>query len=280
MRRPIVRLIAIAGAVAGTLLAFALIAPVRRGLRTANRALGKRLRYERGRAQGVQYHLAGNAPNPDVADDVLADRVRSSIGSIEKRLDIPRVHIAVTDHIAHIHGVVGTTTERFEIERAVEEVSGVRGIESYLHVGLGAGDTRPSEAHWHPSPSRQLRELLDAARSAGAPATGTWLAVRAVLSTFADRIPEDERHHVFSHLPADVVGLAAAPHRRGAAQPRTVPQLVNTVQLLSGLPLGDAGRVTEAVVGTLRTLVPDEVRDVAATLPSELRTLWTTAVPA
>ncbi|MFZ4515299.1 MAG: DUF2267 domain-containing protein, partial [Acidimicrobiia bacterium] len=129
-------------------------------------------------------------------------------------------------------------------------------------------------------PSHQLRELLDAARNAGAPPTGTWLAVRAVLSTFADRIPDDERQHVFSHLPADVVGLAAVPHRRGEAKPRTVPQLIGTVQVVSGLPLSDATRVTEAVIGTLRTLVPDETRDVAATLPAELRRLWKTATPA
>ena len=35
-----------------------------------------------------------------------------------------------------------------------------------------------------------------------------------------------------------------------------------------------AEAITRAVVATLRTLVPDEARDVAAVLPNELRELW------
>ncbi|MFZ4516646.1 MAG: hypothetical protein ACOYN3_10090, partial [Acidimicrobiia bacterium] len=164
MRRPRVRVITLALAVGGTVAAVIMTPVIRKRLRELNRAIGKRLRYERGRVRGAQYHLAGNAPNPDVEDDVLADRIRSSIGPIEKRLDIPRVHIAVVDHVAHIHGVVGTSSERYEIERAVESVSGVCGIESYLHVGLGPGDTRPSESLWHPSPSHTVLAELECPR--------------------------------------------------------------------------------------------------------------------
>lgn len=283
MRKGFIRILTIGGALAaavGALAATALSIPgVRKRLQDVRSASEKRMRYEQGRARGTRYRMAGMHPDPNVSDDILADRVRSQIGPIEKRLDLPRVHVTVFDHIAHLHGVVGTVEERLELERAVQRVSGINGIESYLHIGFGRGDTRPSDAMWHPEPSRQLRQLLNAARGAGAPPTGTWLAVRAVLSTFTDRIPLDEREHVFAHLPTDVVGLAAAPHRIGLAQPRTMPQLIQTVQFLSGLTQERAAAVTEAVIATLRSMVPEEVADVTATLPHELQDLWQSAVP-
>ncbi|MGZ4672306.1 MAG: hypothetical protein ACXV8K_06545 [Ilumatobacteraceae bacterium] len=40
------------------------------------------------------------------------------------------------------------------------------------------------------------------------------------------------------------------------------------------LPDDRAVEVTRAVISALRALVPDEVADVAATLPPELRDLW------
>ena len=279
MRKFITRSMAVVATAAAVTAVALSIPPIRRRLKHFRNNVEKRMRYERGRAEGVRYRIEGNRPDPNVADDVLADRVRSSLGPIEKRLDIPRVHVSVIDQIVHLHGVVGTVGERAEIEQSCERISGVRGIESYLHVGLGPGDTRPSEAAWHPEPSRQLRQLLNAARGAGAPATGTWLAVRAVLSTFADRIPETERQHVFAHLPTDVIGLASAPRRKGAAQPRTLAQLVETVQDISGLTIEDAANVTDAVIASLRTMIPDEIADVSATLPADLREFWNATVP-
>jgi hypothetical protein len=210
VRKTLLRTLIALGA-AAVLGAVAALPSIRHRLFALRESSRQRLRYERGRAHGVRYYLAGLSPNPNVTDDILADRVRSEIGPVEKRLDLPRIHVTVYDHIAHLHGAVGTELERAELERSVEAVSGIHGVESYLHVGLGSGDTRPSEAAWHPEPSRQLRQLLNAARAAGAPPTGTWLSVRAVLSTFADRIPVDERQHLFAHLPSDVIGLAAAP---------------------------------------------------------------------
>ena len=153
MRKTILRIMSVSAAVAGAIVAIASIPPLRRRAEQLRNTAGKRMRYERGRAAGMRYHLAGNAPNPNVTDDILADRVRSSIGPLEKRLDLPRVHVSVVDHVVHLHGVVGTAEERDAIEHACQAVSGVVGTESYLHIGLGTGDTRPSEAMWHPEPS-------------------------------------------------------------------------------------------------------------------------------
>jgi BON domain len=116
-----------------------------RALRRGFDVVGRRLRYARGRLDGARYRLARRTPDPDVGDDVLADRIRSCLGPLEKRLDVPRVHVMVEDHVAVLHGEVADERDAEAIERAVRDVSGVRGTESHLHVGLGAGNTRPSE---------------------------------------------------------------------------------------------------------------------------------------
>ena len=50
----------------------------------------------------------------------------------------------VHDHVALLHGEVSSYREVDEIDTAVAAVSGVAGVDSWLHVGLIAGDTRPS----------------------------------------------------------------------------------------------------------------------------------------
>jgi hypothetical protein len=135
------------GTVAGALIAVVLVRSATRQSRALRRGVGvfgQRLRYTRGWLDGVRYRLARRTPDPDVADDVLADRIRSCLGPLEKRLDVPRVHITVQDHVAVLHGEVPDERDAEAIERAVRDVSGVRGTESHLHVGLGTGNTRPS----------------------------------------------------------------------------------------------------------------------------------------
>ena len=104
-----------------------------------------RARYLGGRLQGLRYRLRGGHPDPDVIDNVLADRIRSSIGGLEKRLDVPHIHVMVEGHVALLHGEVTSEEDALQLERAVAAVPGVVDVESYLHVGLTSGDTRPSE---------------------------------------------------------------------------------------------------------------------------------------
>jgi uncharacterized protein (DUF2267 family) len=118
---------------------------------------------------------------------------------------------------------------------------------------------------------------LDAARDAGA-GPNARAAVHAVLCGFADRIPDHEREQAFGHLPADVRALAGPPRRHGERPPRlkTLPQLVAAVTAEGGIEPQHAEEITRAVVATLRGLVHEEARDVAAVLPAELRELWET----
>lgn len=238
--------------------------------------VGRRLRHFSGWLHGLSYRLRGRRPDPNITDEVLADRIRSSLGGIEKRLDLPRVHVMVEDHVALLHGAVGTAGEADEIERMVRAVSGVVGIESYLHVGLGGGDTRPSTGRAMSQPSDARTRLIDAATAAGADPAVAVPLVRAILATFADRLPRGERDQVAAHLPADVRELFTPPRRtHPAAPPRTVHELVARIAAAtSELPDQSATQVTSAVLQALRSLVPQEQADVAAVLPPELRELW------
>lgn len=113
---------------------------------------GRRLRYLSGRLEGLSYALEGRHPDPNVVDNVLADRIRSQLGGLEKRRDLPHIHVMVEDHVVLLHGEVPTKADADAIERAVGAVSGVKAVKSHLHVGLIDGDTRPSEGRAHSQP--------------------------------------------------------------------------------------------------------------------------------
>jgi uncharacterized protein (DUF2267 family) len=275
------RLVQTAGLAAGVIGVVVATAPDSGAGRTARRLadrLARDVRYASASAPGILYRLAGRRPDPNVSDDVLADRIRSNLGPLEKRLDVPRVHVMVEGHVAILHGEVPGERDGVAIARAVMRMSGVKGVESHLHAGLAAGDTRPSQGAVVPPPaSDALCALLDAARDAGA-GSNARPAVHAVLCGFADRIPEDERAQTFAHLPADVRALARGPRRHGDRPPRlkTLPQLVAAITAEGGIEAQHADEITRAVVATLRGLAPEEARDVAAVLPPELRELWET----
>ena len=119
--------------------------PAAKAVRRVTRRLARDARYAVSSAPGVVYRFSGRHPDPNVSDDIRADRIRSSIGPIEKRLDVPHVHVMVEDHVVILHGEVGNDDDVRTIEHASMRVSGVRGVESHLHIGLTPGDTRPSE---------------------------------------------------------------------------------------------------------------------------------------
>ena len=235
-----------------------------------------RLRYAGGRLQGVSYRLRGRQPDPEASGILLADRVRSTLGPLEKRLDLPRIHVMAEDHVVLLHGEVGAPSDIDEIESAVAAVSGVRGVESYLHIGFTQGETRPSAGRAAREPSDAFRRLVAAAHAAGVSDDAAPAVVRGVLAAIAERIPEGERGQVAAHLPDDVRVLFTPPHRLHHLAPaRTVAQLVGRITATTeAMPPEAAVSITREVIGELRSLVPDEEADVAAVLPTELRELW------
>jgi uncharacterized protein (DUF2267 family) len=271
------RLVQGAALAAGAIGTIAVTAPdtsVGRAARRLANRLSRDVRYAAASAPGIAYRLTGQRPDPDVDDDVLRDRIRSSLGPLEKRLDVPHIHVLVDDHVAILHGEVPSEFDATRLEHAVMQVSGVDGVESHLHVGLIRGDTRPSEGGEVSLPSPALDKLLEAARGAGAEHPRA--AVHAVLCAFVERVPEGERAQLLGQLPADARALAGPARRHGTAVPRlkTLPELVATVTGEGEIDAARAEAITRAVVRTLRELVPYEARDVAATLPAELRALW------
>lgn len=250
-----------------------------RYLRHQMEAASRRARYFAGRMQGAAYEAGGNHPDPNVDDLTLADRIRSSIGSLIQELDIPHVHVMVEHHVALLHGEVAKPSDVSRIEAAVAKVAGVIGVESYLHVGLLASDTRPSEGAVA-TDSEAFKTLVRAAEAAGVAPGHAPILVQGTLATFAELIPDDERDHVRSHLPADVAPMFEPARRTlGAAlrKPRTVDEFVHRMLTQDGDSATDAPRVARAVIAALHDLVKDEQADVAAVLPPELRDLWHSA---
>lgn len=244
---------------------------------------GRRMRYFAGRLTGVRYRLAGGHPAENVSDDVLTDRVRSVLGQTTRTLDVPHVHVTVSRRVVLLHGEVGSFDDAAAIEKAAHVIDGVDGVLSYLHVGLQAGATRPSEGAFVHTPSAALQKLLQAAESAGVPQPVAAAAVRAVLATFLGRLPVDARDHVLGHLPRDVQVLTTPPRRRGAvAKLRRFDDFIHAVLETNDVDPRDpalATKVIDAVLGALRELVPEEAAHVAAVLPSELRRLWPVPAP-
>lgn len=271
------------GLVAGGVLAVGVglleTAAGRRFSRRLARTLSRTARYQSGRLDGLRYRMAGRKPNPDVDERVLADRVRSVLGPLEHRLDVPRVHVMAHDHEVLLHGEVATEEQARRILEATRAIPGVGKVVSRLHVGLFAGDSRPSEGARHPAPSAGLTSVLAAAHGAGVPEGSERAAVRAVVSSFACLLPPGERRHVLGHLPEDLRRLAEPP------RPRWLPHRhVRRIEdfALGALPSYEPSMreaIVESVLGAVRDLVPEEVADVAAVLPRELRDLWKTAIP-
>src|SRR5271169_4948577 len=91
MRRALDRLLDLGTRALGSVAGLEGSAPLRR----ARDQVTRRVRFARGRLEGVRYRLAGRVPGAGVNDDVLTSRIRSGLGGLEKRLDIPRVHVVV-----------------------------------------------------------------------------------------------------------------------------------------------------------------------------------------
>lgn len=244
---------------------------VRRSFRTGRR----RLRYALGRGHGLLYRWSGRRPDAEVADDVLAERVRAQLGPVLKRLDLPRVRVTVQNHVAALHGDVATPLDAVALERVVWTVPGVRGVISLLHDGLLPGDSRPSEGAGPHPVSTVLRELLAAARAAGCDDETALPAVRAVLSAFFEELPPATRRRLDTHLPLDVRVLALPVTRHGATgHVHTAEALVGTVLRLGHLEPATAPAVVSSVLHALRGLLPQDAAAVRAALPGDLRLVW------
>jgi hypothetical protein len=147
----VIQMAGLATGVLGAAVATTSSTPFGRTARRLADRLARDLRYAAGTVPGLVYRLSGRHPDPNVSDDILADRIRSSIGPIEKRLDLPHIHVMVEDHVAILHGEVTGDSDVRSLEHAIMNVSGVRGVESHLHIGLAPGDTRPSEGEAAPT---------------------------------------------------------------------------------------------------------------------------------
>ena len=85
---------------------------------------------------GWAYPTLRRHPDATVDAAPLADRVRSSIGPLEKRLHVPRVHVTVENGTVILHGEVPSNEAEAEIVKAVEGIAGVGDVRSHLTTTL------------------------------------------------------------------------------------------------------------------------------------------------
>ena len=83
-------------------------------------------------AKGLAYRAMRRHPSTTVDDSVLADRIRSTIGPLEKQLHTSRVNVTIENGIAILHGDIESPEAAIKIEDAVRGVAGVHGIRSHL----------------------------------------------------------------------------------------------------------------------------------------------------
>ncbi len=85
-----------------------------------------------GQAKGMAYRTLRRHPNANVDDATLADRVRSTIGPLEKRLQMPRVHVTVENGVVILHGEAPNNEAESQIVTAVNDIAGVHDVRSHL----------------------------------------------------------------------------------------------------------------------------------------------------
>jgi uncharacterized protein (DUF2267 family) len=256
-----------------------LLAPVRRvaarTLRALRRGPGPAARYLGGVSRGLRYRISRRAPDPWVGDDVVAARVRSALGRVERELDIPRVHVSVVHHTVMLHGDVVDESQVRRLHDLAATVPGVHDVRSRLHVGLTPNDSRPSQGGRHAAPSYARRLLIAAAREGGVPADRAPVLADAVLNAVLERVPASTGDHLLAHLPKDVRTSAVRKRRRDIPRhERTLDSFIEEVASVALLDEDVARRGAQTVVQGLQKLAPEEVDDIAAVLPADLRSFW------
>ena len=248
------------------------------------RRLAGRLRDLANRLEGLAYRVEGTEPASDVSDAVLVQRVRSQLGPLEKRLDVPRLNVTAADGVVTLRGPVAKISQAFRLIHAAGKVSGVEKVQSKLRVGLGPGDTRPSAGRGPPPPAPPWRQLVGAVRAIGVElerptgvddhTTAERLAT-AILAAFLRVLPEGERAHTISHLPQDVRRRVTSAAFVGQPQrPRTVEEFLDVVRAGCAVRPDVADLASRELLAVLKALVPEEEHDIASVLPRELEELW------
>jgi uncharacterized protein (DUF2267 family) len=135
-------------------------------------------------------------------------------------------------------------------------------------VGAGAGTKAAEDRHIG---FRWLARTARLGSEADAEAV-----FRAVAHELSRRLGEDESRHVAAHLPLGLRELWVE-ESAGAARPARVGRAELAEAVRARLDLEAAAEAEElllVVLGWLRHLAPEEIEDVTAILPQDLRRLW------
>ena len=205
----------------------------------------------------------------------LADRVRTALGPIERELDVPHVHVMVEHRVAILHGEVPDRRTEEAIVRVARDVPGIDDVVSKLHVGLTAGDTRPSTGAAEPSHAHRL--LTAAAVHSGGGDLTADAAVRAVMRALAAELGEEVTTRLRSHLPADVASMLTADRGMRMASD-DVATFYARIAAADAMAPRHVPWVAGAILRTLHDLVPADDDAIAGALAPALAHLWDDAI--
>lgn len=122
-------------------------------------AVRRYARQHPGAWNGITYRLGGRTPDPDVDEHTLADRIRSTLGPLEKQLDVPRVTVLVEGRVALLHGEVDWPHEAAAAPDAVLDAHR-RAVDVITLIMGVLRRAAPEEAHPAVLPG-ELRRLWD-----------------------------------------------------------------------------------------------------------------------
>jgi osmotically-inducible protein OsmY len=71
-------------------------------------------------------------PRKTVDDSVLADRIRSTIGPLEKEPELSPINVTVENGPANLHGDVESSEAATQIAEAMRGIAGVHDVRSHL----------------------------------------------------------------------------------------------------------------------------------------------------
>jgi hypothetical protein len=204
------------------------------------RDVGRRLRYEGGRARGLWHLMHSRGPDRDAPSEVVEARIRSVLGQHRHRLGYEHLEVAVEDHHVLLKATMLGSGDRDRILDVVLAVPGVDSVDAYF---------RPAERHVRPSEG--LRGLLHVVHDAGVPWNRSELTLHAVVSRHAEDLDPAARRALLFHLPDDVRAFAAPPRRTHAAARRDPLDLVRMAA--GGVDTRCARQIRDAVLLKLET---------------------------
>ena len=104
---------------------------------------GRRRRTLPGVLRDVWYRVVGRGPPPAVNDRVLRERIRSTLGPLERRLGVGEIAVSVSQGAASLSGASTSEADAAAVVAAVAAIPGVTAVTADLVAPTGEPPDEP-----------------------------------------------------------------------------------------------------------------------------------------